>query len=140
MTPVDPGKKAMGPNTAASTSPMPMSALVIWSMDLAVASLGESPSSAMTRSTFSTTTMASSTSSPMASTMANMVSMLMEKPNSAKDREGPQQHHRHGDGGNQGGPDTFPIKRYMITKTSRIASKRVLTTSSMATLVKGVVS
>ena len=32
----------------------------------------------MMRSTFSTTTMASSTSRPMASTMANMVSVLIE--------------------------------------------------------------
>jgi len=70
MTPVDPPKKAMGPKTAESTRPMPMRALVIWLMDLAVASLGESPSSLMMRSTFSTTTMASSTRSPMASTMA----------------------------------------------------------------------
>jgi len=57
---------------------MPIRAGVISSMDLRVASRGESPSSAMIRSTFSTTTMASSTNRPMASTMANMVSMLME--------------------------------------------------------------
>ena len=75
---MEPWKKAMGPNTAESTRPMPTRALVISSMDLAVASRGESPSSDMIRSTFSTTTMASSTSRPMASTMANMVSMLME--------------------------------------------------------------
>ena len=81
MTPVEPEKKAIGPKTADSTSPMPIRALVICSIDLAVASRGESPSSLMMRSTFSTTTMASSTSRPMASTMANIVSMLMEKPN-----------------------------------------------------------
>ena len=68
----------MGTNTAASTSPTPISAPVIWSMDLRVASSGESPSSCMIRSTFSTTTMASSTSSPIASTIANIVSMLTE--------------------------------------------------------------
>ncbi len=34
----------------------------------------------MMRSTFSTTTMASSTRMPMASTMPNMVSTLIEKP------------------------------------------------------------
>jgi len=75
MTPVEPGKNAIGPKTAESTRPMPIRALVIWSMDLRVASLGESPSSLMIRSTFSTTTMASSTSRPMARTMANMVSI-----------------------------------------------------------------
>ncbi len=57
---------------------MPIRALVISSMDLAVASFGESPSSLIIRSTFSTTTIASSTSRPMASIIANMVSMLTE--------------------------------------------------------------
>ncbi|MCY1218166.1 hypothetical protein D9M72_301050 [compost metagenome] len=65
-------------NTADSTSAMPTSAGVISAIDLRVASLGESPSSCITRSTFSTTTMASSTSRPMASTMPNMVSVLIE--------------------------------------------------------------
>ena len=57
---------------------MPTSAPVICDIDLRVASSGDSPSSLITRSTFSTTTMASSTSRPIASTMANMVSMLIE--------------------------------------------------------------
>jgi hypothetical protein len=37
----------------------------------------------MMRSTFSTTTMASSTRMPMASTMPNMVSTLIEKPSAS---------------------------------------------------------
>ena len=78
MTPVEPPKKAIGRNTADSTSAMPTRAPVISSIDLRVASFGERPSSRMIRSTFSTTTMASSTSRPMASTMANMVSVLIE--------------------------------------------------------------
>ncbi|MNS84743.1 hypothetical protein D3C72_1185780 [compost metagenome] len=53
-------------------------------MDFLVASFGDRPSSAMTRSTFSTTTMASSTSKPMASTMPNMVRVLMLKPAAAR--------------------------------------------------------
>ena len=57
---------------------MPTSAPVIWSIDLRVASSGDRPSSLIRRSTFSTTTMASSTSRPIASTMANIVSMLIE--------------------------------------------------------------
>ena len=80
MMPVEPDRNAIGTNTAASTTPMPTSAPVIWSIDLRVASLGERPSSLITRSTFSTTTMASSTSRPIASTAANIVSMLIEKP------------------------------------------------------------
>jgi len=139
MTPVDPEKNAIGPNTAESTRLMPIRAGVICSMDLAVASLGGIPSSLMMRSTFSTTTMASSTKSPIASTMANMVSMLTEKPNIPSTANVP----RRTTGTAMVGISValiLPIKRYMTRKTSNIASKRVLYTSSMATLVKGVVS
>ena len=78
MTPTEPEKKAIGMNTAVSTSAIPIRAPVISPMDFSVASRADRPSSVMMRSTFSTTTMASSTSRPMASTMANMVSMLIE--------------------------------------------------------------
>ncbi len=47
-----------------------------------VASRGDRPS-AMCRSTFSTTTIASSTTMPMASTSPNNDSVLMEKPNAS---------------------------------------------------------
>jgi len=139
MTPVEPPKNAMGPKTADRTSPMPISALVIWSIDLAVASRGERPSSLMIRSTFSTTTIASSTSRPIASTMANMVSMLMEKPKSPSIPKVP----RMTTGTAMVGirvARMLPINRYMTRNTSAIASKSVLTTSSMATRTKGVVS
>ena len=78
MIPVEPPKKAIGMNTAVRTSAMPTIAPVISPIDFSVASSGERPSSDMIRSTFSTTTMASSTSRPMARTMANMVSVLIE--------------------------------------------------------------
>ena len=78
MMPTEPPKKAIGTNTAESTVAMPTSAPVISFIDLIVASLGDSFSSCITRSTFSTTTIASSTSRPMASTIANMVSVLTE--------------------------------------------------------------
>ena len=78
MTPTEPPKNAIGKNTADSTVVMPTSAPVISPIDLRVASFGSSPSSRITRSTFSTTTIASSTSRPIASTIANMVSVLME--------------------------------------------------------------
>ncbi|MNE27153.1 hypothetical protein D3C80_1205490 [compost metagenome] len=74
--------KAMGMNTATSTRVMPTIAPLIWRMALCVASRGDRPSSAMIRSTFSTTTMASSTRMPMARTMPNRVSTLTEKPSS----------------------------------------------------------
>ena len=108
-------------------------------MDLRVASRGESPSSLMIRSTFSTTTMASSTKRPMASTMANMVSMLMEKPNSPNTAKVP----RITTGTAMVGINVarmVPMNKYITRKTSTIASNRVLITSPMATRTKGVVS
>ena len=75
---MEPPKNAIGTNTADSVRPMPTSAGVISRIEWRVASLGERPDSCITRSTFSTTTMASSTSRPMASTSANMVSVLIE--------------------------------------------------------------
>ncbi|CSG30932.1 Uncharacterised protein [Shigella sonnei] len=76
MAPVVPPKKAIGTNTAESTIAIPTSAPWICPIDLRVASRGVSPSSLIIRSTFSTTTIASSTSRPIASTIANMVKVL----------------------------------------------------------------
>ncbi len=118
---------------------MPTRALLISSMDFRVASLGGSPSSLITRSTFSTTTMASSTRRPMARTMANIVSMLMEKPNSASTPKVP----RSTTGTAMVGTSVarrFPRKRNITRKTRTMASIRVLTTSPIATRTKGVVS
>ncbi len=55
----------------------------------------------MTRSTFSTTTIASSTNRPMASTMPNIVSVLMEKPATERIPKVPQQYDRYRDRGYQ---------------------------------------
>ncbi|MOA70686.1 hypothetical protein D3C78_1997540 [compost metagenome] len=55
-----------------------MMAPEICPMALRVAARGGSFSSSMMRSTFSTTTMASSTTIPITSTMPNMVSTLIE--------------------------------------------------------------
>ena len=72
--------KAVGTNTAISTSEIAMTAVPTSSMVRCAAGLGASPA-AMLRSTFSTTTIASSTTMPIASTRPNSVSMLSEKPN-----------------------------------------------------------
>ena len=80
MLPTDPWKHAIGTNTDTSTVVMPTIAPVIWPIALRVAARGESCSSIMMRSTFSTTTIASSTRMPIASTIANIVSTLMVKP------------------------------------------------------------
>ena len=64
-----PGMKATGTNTDNSTRVIAMMGAVISDIAFFVASAGEnSGCSSMTRSTFSTTTMASSTTMPMAST------------------------------------------------------------------------
>src|SRR5664280_1058122 len=139
MIPVEPGKNAIGPNTAESTSPMPMSALVICPMDLIVASRGGRPSSAMMRSTFSTTTMASSTSNPIASTMANIVSMLIENPNAPSAANVPN----NTTGTAMVGISVarmLPMNSHITRNTSKIASNNVFTTSWMATRTNGVVS
>ena len=62
---------------------MPMIAPEIWPIALRVASRGGRPSSLMMRSTFSTTTIASSTTMPITSTMPNIVSTLIEKPSAS---------------------------------------------------------
>lgn len=71
---------AEGMNTAASTTVMATTAPVIWVIAFCVAAFGSRCSSLMMRSTFSITTIASSTTMPIASTIANSVSWLMVKP------------------------------------------------------------
>ncbi len=139
MTPTDPPKNAIGTNTAARTSAMPTSAPVICFIDLRVADFGGSPSSLMTRSTFSTTTIASSTRSPMASTSPNMVRVLMLNPKAARTPKVP----RSTTGTAMVGMSVarkFCRNRNITRKTSTIASASVFTTSSMERRTKGVVS
>ena len=80
--------KAAGTNTAHKTSAMAISAEPTSSMLLCAASRGERPA-AMLRSTFSTTTMASSTTMPMASTSPNSDRLLSENPNAAMKKKVP---------------------------------------------------
>ena len=81
MTPVEPPKKAIGRNTADSTSAIAISATCSSCIDWIVASRADMPGfSSINRSTFSTTTIASSTSRPIASVSPNRVSVLMLKP------------------------------------------------------------
>ena len=71
--------KAVGRNTAISTSEMAISAPPTSSMVLCAAALGDMPW-VRYRSTFSTTTIASSTTMPIASTRPNSDSVLKEMP------------------------------------------------------------
>src|SRR3984885_1853586 len=79
--PVVPGKKDTGTNTEINTNDVAMTALVTSDMATEVAWCGSECSLLMCRCTFSMTTMASSTTRPVASVMPNIVSELMEKPN-----------------------------------------------------------
>ena len=81
--PVIPGMKAVGTNTADRMIAMAMTGPDTSSIALRAASLGAMPFS-MWCSTASTTTMASSTTSPMARTSPKSERVLMEKPNSGK--------------------------------------------------------
>ncbi len=73
---------AHGTNTAVSTSPTAMTGPETSSIALIVASRGDRPSS-MWCSTASTTTMASSTTMPIASTRPNSVRLFRREPTAA---------------------------------------------------------
>ncbi len=118
---------------------MPTRAPVISRIDLRVASSGLRPSSLMIRSTFSTTTMASSTSSPMASTRANMVSTLMENPTADRMPNVPKSTTGTAMVGIRVARQ-FCRNRKITRKTRMMASARVFTTSPMDFWMNGVVS
>src|SRR5579862_6488923 len=79
--PVVPGNNATGTNTATSTRDVATTAPATSFIATDAALCGSVIPSAMCRSTFSMTTIASSTTSPVASVIPNSVSVLMEKPN-----------------------------------------------------------
>src|ERR1700761_9862255 len=77
--PVLPGKNETGTNTEMSTSDVATTALVTSRIASDVALCGSQCSADIWRCTFSITTIASSTTSPVANVMPNMVSALIEK-------------------------------------------------------------
>src|ERR1700719_2026540 len=78
--PVVPGYRATGTNTDTSTSEVATTAPTTSFMATLAALCGSEIPSVMWRSTFSITTMASSTTSPVASVMPNSVKVLIENP------------------------------------------------------------
>ena len=78
--PVVPGKNATGTNTATSTSEVATTAPATSLMAMDAALCGSEIPSVMWRWTFSMTTMASSTTRPVARVRPNKVSVLIEKP------------------------------------------------------------
>ena len=79
--PVVPGNSATGTNTATSTSEVAITAPATSFIATDAALCGSVIPSTMCRSTFSITTIASSTTKPVASVIPNNVSVLIEKPN-----------------------------------------------------------
>src|SRR5262249_52498219 len=80
--PVVPGNSATGTNTDTSTSEVAITAPATSFIATDAALCGSVIPSTMCRSTFSITTMASSTTSPVASVIPNKVSVLIENPSS----------------------------------------------------------
>ena len=93
----------------------------------------------MILSTFSTTTMASSTSSPMTITRANMVRVLMDKPTAESTPMVPSRTTGTAMVGIRVAR-MFCRNRNMTMKTRKTASISVRTTSSMDIFTNGVVS
>ena len=89
ISPVTPPANPTGRNTAISDRTIAISAPATCRMPRSAATLGGTFSVAMMRSTFSITTMASSTTMPMASTRAKSVRTLMVKPRSNNPRKVP---------------------------------------------------
>src|SRR6476646_7196648 len=79
--PVVPGNSATGTNTATSTSEVAITAPATSFIATEAALCGSVMPSVMCRSTFSITTIASSTTKPVASVIPNIVSVLIENPN-----------------------------------------------------------
>ena len=80
ITPVMPPKKAIGQNTDDKTSATATTGPETSTIACTAASRGESFFSSISRSTFSSTMMASSTTIPMAKISPNSVSRLIENP------------------------------------------------------------
>ena len=78
--PTWPSKNESGTNTAIRVSDVAITAKVTWRVPSTPATNGDSPSS-IRRWMFSSTTMASSTTMPIARISARSVSTLIEKPN-----------------------------------------------------------
>src|SRR5271165_1747351 len=78
--PVVPGNNDTGTNTATSTSDVAITAPATSFIATLAALCGSEIPSMMCRSTFSITTMASSTTKPVASVMPNSVRVFTEKP------------------------------------------------------------
>ncbi|CFP10590.1 Uncharacterised protein [Bordetella pertussis] len=132
--PVSPPIRPMGAYTAARVRVMAITGPATSRAPTRAACTGDLPSS-IWRCTFSTTTMASSTTSPMASTIASSVNRLMEKPRDSMMAAAPSMD----SGIVTTGTSTArsePRPRKITATTMRTASSCVLRTSSIEALMK----
>ncbi len=129
---------AIGMNTAERTSAIPTTGPETSDIALSVASRGGIPSS-MWCSTASTTTIASSTTRPMASTSANSDSVLMEKPRKGNRTNGPTSDTGTAIRGIRVARQ-FWRNRNTTRITSAIASRIVVAISRMPSVIGAVVS
>ena len=125
-------KTALRPNAMAIT------ATVTSSIDLQAASRGERPCS-IQRSTFSTTTIASSTTTPTASTSPNSEMLLSVNPSMAITAKVPTSDTGTATSGISV-ERQFCRNRSTTRATSSTASRRALKTSTIDSLMNGVVS
>ncbi len=119
--------KAIGTNTAHSTSVTASRAPETSRIERCAASSAPTPSSRMIRSTFSTTTMASSTRMPIASTTPNSVITLSDSPSAYRQATVPSSE----TGTTITGISVarrLPRNRYRIRNTSTVASASVVST------------
>ena len=137
--PLMPLKKDTGTNTAANTQATPITGFCTFSMAIIVASLGFLLLYLISYSTASITTIASSTRSPIANTMAKRVNVLIVKSSTWKSAKVPSK-----DTGTaiKGIKVDRPLckKRYTIKATSNNASMKVSITSLMDSRTKFVLS
>ena len=133
-----PPMKATGMNTADSTSAMPMTGCVTSSIAFNVASRGERPCS-MWCSTASTTTIASSTTSPIARTRPKRESVLIENPSDGKNMNVPTSETGTASSGMSVARHPWRNRNTtMMTRT--MASKSVCSISLMPSVIGSVVS
>ncbi len=134
-----PPRKATGTNTEQSTKTIAISARVTWRIARSAATAGDTCSSSMMRSTFSITTIASSTTMPIASTRPNKVSRLTEKPSSRMPKKAPITETGTASTGISVARQLWR-KRNTTSVTSPSASNSVFATSLIDAVMKGVVS
>ena len=126
ISPVTPPVNATGTKTATSDSTIAIKAPATWRMARSAAIRAGTFSVAMIRSTFSITTMASSTTIPMASTRAKRVSTLIEKPMTSSPRNVPTTLTGTASIG-------MSVARQLCRKTNTTSATRIMASASVST-------